>query len=63
MSSGERKLMILGERKNNPFTIENINLASAIFYGEGHQIFEPTDRHVKFMPTTQEHIVALDKKL
>jgi len=61
MSSGERKLIILGERKNNPFTIENINLASASFYGEGHQVFEPTDRHVKFMPTTQEHIVALDK--
>ncbi|HFD31912.1 MAG TPA: hypothetical protein ENJ28_04255 [Gammaproteobacteria bacterium] len=52
--------IILGNKRNNPFTIVNINQAKTILYGINAPNKMATHRYVKFMPNIQDHLAILE---
>ena len=55
------KRTILGEVRVNPFTVENMAAAHRDLYGSNLQVMPTTDLYVKFMPTTDEQVQALEE--
>ena len=51
---------ILGERRNNPFSVTNVNIAKVTLYGLNTPMVAATHSYVKFSPTTQDHLTELD---
>lgn len=51
--------IVLGEKRLNPFAIENINEAKNFIYGESMEDKILTHIYVEFNPTTQEHLAIL----
>jgi hypothetical protein len=51
---------ILGEKRKNPYTVENMNKAYMELYGKEGNL-KATHRYIKFNPTTPEHIKKLEK--
>ncbi len=54
------KRTVLGETRENPFTVEQMAAAHRFLYGSDVQAMPTTDLYVKFMPTTEEDILALE---
>lgn len=52
--------IVLGEKRLNPFAIENINEAKNFIYGESMEDKTLTHRYVKFIPTNLEHLAMLE---
>jgi len=50
----------LGARRENPFTVDNMNTAKTNLYGAGAQPISPTHRYIKFLPSAPEHLVSLE---
>jgi len=61
ISSGEHKLIVLGDFRINPFEINNINAANQLLYGSEAMLIQPTHRYVKFEPSNQEHLAILNE--
>lgn len=57
--SNEEKV-ILGEKRNNPFALANINQAKASLYGTSIPDKVATHKYIKFLPGTQEHLAVLE---
>ena len=57
--SGDQRL-VLGEKRINPFTVENINQANSVVYGPDEPNKVATHKYVKFKPTTEEHLDILE---
>jgi hypothetical protein len=51
---------ILGEKRRNPYTVENMNKAYTKLYGKEGNL-KATHRYIKFSPTTAEHIKKLEQ--
>ena len=51
--------IVLGEKRNNPFTINNINKANNLLYGRNTIPKKATHKYLKFLPTTTEHLDIL----
>jgi hypothetical protein len=51
---------ILGEKRRNPYTVENMNKAYTKLYGKDGNL-KATHRYVKFNPTTPEDIKKIEK--
>ncbi len=51
---------ILGALRQNPFAIASINQAKTNLYGHSSPPRSATHHYVKFMPSQQEHLVALE---
>lgn len=52
--------VILGQKRNNPFTVSNINQAKTVVYGSNEPNKVATHNYVKFKPTTEEHLDILE---
>ena len=52
--------MVLGEKLNTPYSVENINQAKDVLYGASAPDKFATHRYIKFMPTTEEHLALLE---
>ena len=52
--------VVLGQKRDNPFTVENINQAKAIVYGANMPDKYATHRYIQFKPTTEEHLDSLE---
>ncbi len=52
---------ILGDNRQNPFTVEKMAEAHRNLYDSGIQQMEATELYIKFMPSSLEHISALEQ--
>jgi hypothetical protein len=58
--SGEDVKTVLGNLRENPFTVEKMAQAHRNLYGSSIQTMETTHLYVKFMPASLDDMVALD---
>jgi len=61
MTSGKFKRLRLGQKRNNPFEINQINLAAQSVFGSSYPRLQATHNYIKFSPTTQEHLAVLNE--
>ncbi len=59
-SRKELRRTILGEKRNNPYTVENMNKAYKNLYGKDGDL-KATHRYIKFKASTPEHFQKLAK--
>jgi len=52
--------IVLGEMRNNPYTVEAINQAGETIYGSTFSPKSATDLYIKISPVTQEHLASID---
>jgi hypothetical protein len=58
--SKEPKLTIIGQKRKNPYSVENMNKAYQKLYGKDGNL-KATHRYVEFKPTKPEHYAKLAK--
>ena len=59
VSEGERKEIVLGAERVNPFELSQINAAAGVAFGEDFPKLFATHFYVKFKPETTDDLVAL----
>jgi hypothetical protein len=59
--SRQWKRTVLGEVRNNPYTVESILQAHVNLYGDCETSIKTTDLYVKFEPLTLDEMVLLEK--
>jgi hypothetical protein len=59
-AENEKEKTILGRKRKNPYELENMKKASKKVKGNNSKDLVATHRYIKFIPTTQEHLAALD---
>jgi len=59
-NNNENSRIVLGAKRENPYSLENINLAGKEFYGENHPNYQATHNYIKFNPSSQDDVNALE---
>jgi len=57
---GELTYTILGAKRENPFSVANMNRAKINLYGTDIPPISPTHQYIKFLPSMQEHLAYLE---
>ncbi len=52
--------MLLGRKRNNPYALTNMRSAFGNLYTKSSIILDATHKYVKFLPSSQEHLVLLE---
>jgi len=59
-NTGAPKPIVLGKKRDNPFTVRNINRAARELYGKYAQRYQATHKYIKFIPNSQEDLTIID---
>ncbi|MBK6362921.1 MAG: hypothetical protein IPF52_05225 [Saprospiraceae bacterium] len=53
--------IVLGRKRNNPYTLANMTSAINKIYKTNYSNIAATHKYVKFLPTTHEHLAVLEE--